>query len=179
MKLCNECFIKMWRQRLLSPFLPNSTFTSYLLDSYKLIQQNCFTSLPVTTSSSTLFVSLSTATATSTSGLNTVSTTSGAPATTTCAGQLIQPPSSGIAFCQNLADQYNVTTGDVMEATGDLMCGFTSPICLPLPCNGEVIYDGQSWYVKQIFMSRQRSNPRLIAINLPPSIQTRPITSLP
>ncbi|KAM0449210.1 hypothetical protein ACHAO4_007874 [Trichoderma viride] len=142
MALCNECFIKMWRQRLLNPFIQDGDSSAYLLDQYNLIQQNCSTSLPVATSSSTLFVSNALVTSTTASG--TPTTTSSGAATTTCAGQLISPPTASNMFCQEIAEQYNVTTGDLMAATNDPFCGFTSPICLPLACNGEIIWDGQS-----------------------------------
>lgn len=131
----------MWRQRLLDPFIQDGDSSAYLLDQYNLIQKNCSTSLPVTTSSSTLFVSNALITSTSASG--TPTTTSGA-ATTTCAGQLIKPPAASNIYCQELAQQYNVTTGDLMAATNDAFCEFDSPICLPIACDGEVIWDGQS-----------------------------------
>lgn len=145
-QLCNECFIKMWRQRLLNPFIQADDSSTYLLEQYNLIQQNCSTSLPVTTSSSTLFVSNALVTATSASGTSSPSTTTstGTAASTTCAGQLIQPPTQPNIYCQELAEQYNVTTGDLMAATNDPFCEFTLPICLPLPCDGEIIWDGQS-----------------------------------
>ncbi|PON25458.1 LysM domain-containing protein [Trichoderma gamsii] len=139
--LCNECFIKMWRQRLLDPFIQEGDSSAYLLDQYNLIQKNCSTSLPVTTSSSTLFISNALVTSTSASG---TPTTSSGAATTTCAGQLIKPPTASNIYCQELAQQYNVTTGDLMAATNDPFCEFDSPICLPLACDGEIIWDGQS-----------------------------------
>ncbi|KAH8122261.1 carbohydrate-binding module family 18 protein [Trichoderma asperelloides] len=142
--LCNECFIKMWRQRLLNPFIQDGDSSAYLLDQYNLIQENCSTSLPVTTSSSTLFVSNALVTATSASGTLPPSTTTSSGAATTCAGQLISPPTASNIYCQELAEQYNVTTGDLMAATNDPFCVFTSPICLPLACDGEIIWDGQS-----------------------------------
>lgn len=43
-----------------------------------------------------------------------------------------------------MADDYRTPTGDIIVATGDSMCQFNTSICLPLPCEGEVIWDGQS-----------------------------------
>jgi hypothetical protein len=71
------------------------------------------------------------------------STKSAVPASTICPGQLIKPPSGG-TFCQNLADDYRVATGDIIAITGDDFCQFEDSICLPLPCDGEVIWDGES-----------------------------------
>ncbi|KAH7070252.1 carbohydrate-binding module family 18 protein [Paraphoma chrysanthemicola] len=142
--LCDECFVKMWRQRLLNPFLQEGRSTTYLLEQYQSIQKNCSMNLPITTSSSTLFVSLA---YTDVPGEVTPSpTTSGsAPAATTCVGQLINPPKSGeFVDCLKMAEDYKVPLGDIYKATGDPMCQFNTSICLPKSCEGEVIWDGQS-----------------------------------
>ncbi|CZR68554.1 uncharacterized protein PAC_18453 [Phialocephala subalpina] len=134
---CSECFIKLWRQRLVSPLLPNSTFTDYLLDQYEDIQSNCSTSLPVTTYSKTLLVSTSAA-ATTTSGAS--ATSSPAPtATGSCMGQLVDPDPVNLVTCNDVTDKYNVTTGDVRVATNDYYCQFNTTICLPLPCELDTI----------------------------------------
>lgn len=134
----------MWRQRLLNPFIQDSNSTSYLLEQYQNIQKNCSTNLPVTTSSSTLFVSLS-LTSMPSEETGPPTTTGSVPAATTCVGQLIEPPGSGeFSDCQDMADKYNVATGDIITITQDSMCQYNTSICLPLPCRGEVIWDGQS-----------------------------------
>ncbi|KAK2793953.1 hypothetical protein FQN52_000285 [Onygenales sp. PD_12] len=38
---CSECFILMWRQRLLSPVLSPGNFTQYLVDEFNKIKTNC------------------------------------------------------------------------------------------------------------------------------------------
>jgi len=134
----------MWRQRLLNPFLQDGRSTTYMLEQYQAIQKNCSMNLPLTTSSSTLFVSLA---YTSVSGEVTASpTTSGStPAATTCVGQMIDPPQTGeFVDCLKLAEDYKVPLGDIYKATGDPMCQFNTTICLPRSCEGEVIWDGQS-----------------------------------
>lgn len=134
----------MWRQRLLNPFIQEGRSTAYLLEQYQAIQKNCSMNLPVTTSSSTLFVSLA---YTDAPGEATPSpTTSGnAPAATTCVGQVINPPKPGeFVDCLKMAEDYKVPLGDIYKATGDPMCQFNTPICLPLSCEGEVVWDGQS-----------------------------------
>ncbi|KAF8847581.1 carbohydrate-binding module family 18 protein [Acephala macrosclerotiorum] len=135
---CSECFIKMWRQRLVSPLLPNSTFTDYLLDQYEDIQSNCLTSLPVTTYSKTLLVSTSAA-ATTMSGAS--ATPIPAPtATGTCLGQLVDPDPVNLVTCNDVTDTYNVTTGDIRVATNDYYCQFNTTICLPLPCELDTVF---------------------------------------
>ncbi|KAB8260731.1 hypothetical protein BDV32DRAFT_158653 [Aspergillus pseudonomiae] len=64
--LCSECFIKMWRQRLMSALLPSGEHTDYLLEQYSTIQEYCSTKLPVTTYETTLFASTRTMPVTST-----------------------------------------------------------------------------------------------------------------
>ncbi|KAL4908188.1 hypothetical protein BDW74DRAFT_174881 [Aspergillus multicolor] len=54
--------------------------------------------------------------------------------TISCHGQLIEPDEGGPRGCFALSDAYNVSTGTIIEVTGDYSCVFDSPICLPLPC---------------------------------------------
>lgn len=135
----------MWRQRLQRPFLPQSDSTQYLLEQYDNIQQNCSVNVPVTTMSSTLLIQTS-AVPTSTSlitssAASTISSSSAA--TVTCIGQTVQPITNG--FCQNTTQDYGVTTGDLIAATQDsILCRSNQTICLPLPCEGEVIYNSES-----------------------------------
>ncbi|KUJ13268.1 carbohydrate-binding module family 18 protein [Mollisia scopiformis] len=139
---CSECFIKMWRQRLVSPLLPNSTFADYLLDQYEDIQSKCSTSLPVTTYSKNLLVTSPAAT-TTTSRVSDTSTA--APtATGTCLGQLIHPDSVNLVTCNDITDKYNVTTGDVRVVTDDYYCQFNTSICLPLPCELDTVLGSPS-----------------------------------
>jgi hypothetical protein len=134
----------MWRQRLLNPFLQDGRSTTYLLEQYQAIQKNCSMNLPVTTSSSTLFVSLD-YTSVPAETTPTPTTSGSAPATTTCVGQVIDPPKAGeLVDCIKMADDYKVALGDIYKATGDALCQFTTPICLPPSCEGEVIWDGES-----------------------------------
>src|SRR5437773_986083 len=56
LQYCNQCFLQLFRQRMLDPWLVKSNFTNYLIDQFNDIQANCSTTLPYTTSSSTLYV---------------------------------------------------------------------------------------------------------------------------
>ncbi|KAJ6018171.1 hypothetical protein N7451_001550 [Penicillium sp. IBT 35674x] len=131
---CDECFLELYRMRLLDPWLTASNFTDYLIEQFDSVQENCSTTLSYTTSSSTLYIGAQTtiATATATTTGNTA-TTSTSAATATCIGQLIQPISDWLS-CNVLSDTYNVSTGDARLATSDYDCYFDAPVCLPLPC---------------------------------------------
>jgi hypothetical protein len=72
----------------------------YLIDQFALIQNNCSTDFPYTTSSSTLYVG--TATATYAANISTV--TGSIAVTLTCAGELVQPMTDSLT-CNDLCDQ--------------------------------------------------------------------------
>lgn len=130
----------------MSPLLPNGEQTDYLLKQYDAIQSNCSTSLPVTTYGTTLSVATATATVSKSTALVTSSTSSASATSTSCLGQLIQPFDK-YRSCFNISDTYNVSTGAIIAATGDQGCEFHSPICLPFPCEIDVVWDHPSWYV--------------------------------
>ncbi|KAJ5135679.1 uncharacterized protein N7515_004957 [Penicillium bovifimosum] len=140
--LCSECFIQMWRQRLMSPLLPKGEHTEYLLKQYDAIQSYCSKSLAVTTYGTTLSVATPTATADSTIAMS--STASASSASASCLGQLIQPFDKYYRSCFEISDTYNVSTGAIVAATGDQSCQFDSPICLPLPCEIDIVWGNPS-----------------------------------
>ncbi|KAK8102996.1 hypothetical protein PG984_016142 [Apiospora sp. TS-2023a] len=129
---CSDCFLQIYRKRLLNPWLPKANFTDYLIEQFDDIQRDCSTSLPYTTSASTLYVGEATPTtttgATPTGGPSTTAT-----ATATCQGQTIQPLANWLT-CNDLSDTYNISTGDARVVTGDSTCFFNKPLCVPLPC---------------------------------------------
>lgn len=134
---CSECFMKMWRQRLLSPFLPISNFTDYLIEQFNSIQSDCSTTMPYTTSASTLYVGTTKAIS------NATTTTAGT--TTTCTGEWIQPLVTTLS-CNQVSDLYNVSTGDLRAATDDPFCGIDIEVCLPNPCPIAIINRyGTTW----------------------------------
>lgn len=133
----------MWRQRLMSPLLPNSEDTKYLLEQYNTIQQNCSTTLAVTTYGTTLSVTSVVAAPTASATATIAGASSASP---TCLGQLVQPFDS-YRSCFNISDTYNVSTGAVIAATSDNFCSFDSPICLPLPCDLDTVWYNPTWYV--------------------------------
>ena len=137
-KLCSDCFLKTFHIRLQSPFLPLVNYTNYLLDQWEDMQSVCGTTIPMTTSSSTLYVGPATATATGLVSTSVPSTTvPSAPASTTCAGQLANTADNdGIPYgCSELAKNYSVSTGAAMFASNDNLCDVDTQVCLPLPCS--------------------------------------------
>ncbi|PLB44169.1 hypothetical protein P170DRAFT_416613 [Aspergillus steynii IBT 23096] len=134
--LCSECFIQIWRQRLMSSRLPKDEFTDYLLEQYESIQEFCSVSLPVSTYSSTLFIRPTIPT--STVPATTVPST---PATTdTCDGQFVEADDDKRLPCLRMSDTYNVSTGTLEYITGSYSCYFEGVICLPKPCELDIVY---------------------------------------
>jgi hypothetical protein len=129
---CNECFLKIWRQRLLSPFLTSGTWTQFLIDQFDVLQNNCSTSMPYTRSKQTLLLSKAIGTPISTTS---GAVTTGVAATTTCTGRVIRP-SVTPQYCNRLVDLYKVSSGDLEVITKDAGCEFKGAICIPLPCVG-------------------------------------------
>lgn len=94
--------MKLYRQRLLDPWLAHSDFTDYLIDQFDRIQQNCSVTLPYTTSDSTLYVGLATPTVTDlTSTVPTPTATS--TETPACQGQLVERQPNWLT-CNDLSD---------------------------------------------------------------------------
>lgn len=82
---------------MLDPWLVSSNFTNYLIDQFNDVQGNCSTTLPYTTSSSTLYIATVTPTSTITAPNSTTILT------TTCTGQPITPMATPL-ICNDLSD---------------------------------------------------------------------------
>ncbi|KAK9418922.1 putative LysM domain-containing protein [Seiridium unicorne] len=150
---CNECFLELYRQRLQNPWLPITNFTDYLIDQFYDVQKSCSTTLPYTTSSSTLYIG----TAAAPTASRSATTTAGASPTATgaCLGQVVQPITNWLT-CNDLCDMYDIlsgkfrygiSTGDARVITQDYTCYFDQPLCIPLPCELDTVWDGASWVV--------------------------------
>jgi hypothetical protein len=128
---CSEYFLKLWRQKLLNPLLAPGDWMNYLLEQYDLLQTNCSVSMSVTTSASTLHV-----TPTITSSSVPTTTTVANATNAICFGQLAE---NQYFTCAQLSDAYNVSIGTVMQVIGRLACLYNNTICLPQPCDLDVI----------------------------------------
>ncbi|KAL4879022.1 hypothetical protein BJY04DRAFT_220618 [Aspergillus karnatakaensis] len=117
----------MWRQRLMSAFLPIGEYSGYLLEQYQSIQDFCSVSLQASTYTSTLVIPSHIVTATATP------TPNPPPTTATCQGQIVDTEDQALG-CLGLADAYNVSSGALVAITGSRSCYFNSSICVPLPC---------------------------------------------
>lgn len=58
-----------------------------------------------------------------------------------CGGQMLPPSSSG---CDSLSQEYGVTTGDLMVATGSSGCVASDAVCVSDPCTLKQVSDGNS-----------------------------------
>ncbi|KDN72120.1 hypothetical protein CSUB01_11859 [Colletotrichum sublineola] len=136
---CSDCFLQLYRKRLLNPWLSVNNFTDYLIDEFDDLQINCSTTLPYRTSASTLYIGDATSTTTTGKTVTYPSTT----ATPTCMGQMVEPIENWL-ICNDLSDTYQISTGDARVATGDMDCFFDRPVCVPFPCELDTVWDEPS-----------------------------------
>jgi hypothetical protein len=125
----------------MSSKLPKDDFTDYLLEQYETIQEFCSVSLPVSTYSSTLFIWPTIAT--STVPPTTVSSTS--VTADTCDGQFVEPGDDYRFRCLLMSDTYNVSTGTLEHLAGSWSCSFEGAVCLPKPCELDIVYGHNTW----------------------------------
>lgn len=125
----------------MSSKLPKDKFTDYLIEQYKSIQEFCSVSLPVSTYSSTLFIqpTIPTSTVPPTIVPSTPATAN------TCDGQLVEADNDTPLPCLQLSDTYNVSTGTLEQVTRSNICSFKGAICLPKPCELDIIYGSNTW----------------------------------
>lgn len=126
----------------MSSKLPQDEFAEYLLEQYGLLTDYCSVKLPVSTYSSTLFTR-PTRTASTPSSTDASSTPS---ATGTCHGQLVEFDEDDLLPCLFMSDAYNVSTGTLEHVTGSDICEFEDQICLPPPCELDILYGRNTWY---------------------------------
>ncbi|KAL4945824.1 hypothetical protein BDV06DRAFT_218899 [Aspergillus oleicola] len=139
--LCSECFIMLWRERLLSSSLPDSEHTDYLFEQYDIIQEYCSIDWPVPRRKKAHRSEPTRTTTTSDAGHSASAKPQLLPST--CHGQLVHPgdPEEVPPTCIGLADAYNVSIGTLDHITGyNGMCHFDTPICLPPPCDIDMFY---------------------------------------
>jgi hypothetical protein len=84
---------------MLDPWLAETNFTGYLIGQFEDIQMNCSTTLPYTTSSSTLYIGTQTVSST----VVTTTASGRATATPTCLGQVVQALADSLT-CNDLSD---------------------------------------------------------------------------
>jgi hypothetical protein len=111
-------------KRLSSPYVATSGFATYLNYEYYDIQAYCNvtngSSIPVG-GEGFMSVPAANLTSNSTESVN-------------CTGQTIPITESSESQCDDLSTQYNVGTGDLQLASGNVNCSFTASACVPAAC---------------------------------------------
>lgn len=161
--LCSDCFLKMFYQRMSSPYLPDSDYSDYLVAQYQDILDVCKASMPelvvralpyyedapgmyggmAMSSDSSLMPSFS---SNGTQFSNGTNSTTRCSSQTICAADLkgITIPTNGTG-CDALSAKYSVTTGDLQAAIGDPYCVFSaSSYCVPAACTLMKVPSGAS-----------------------------------
>ncbi|KAF2969309.1 hypothetical protein GQX73_g4254 [Xylaria multiplex] len=136
---CSECFLELFRMRMLDPWLTNSNFTQYMLDEFSAIQSfaNPLYRYEMCTDRGykRLFNDI-------------------AVYHLFCdpvywnANNKLEHNGCVDNFRSSYSDsnmpRYQVSTGDARVATRDYSCQFNTTICLPLPCELDTVWDSPS-----------------------------------
>ena len=151
--LCDNCFIDMMYQRVISPYYPDSSQLEYLSGQLQDIGDICNVTIPaITVRAEPGYDVAPPATSIDILPGTSTTTTSSVAATTTCSGQRVNPPqrvrnvmTRQNSNCDSLSAQYGVTTGDLQFLTDSDTCAITSSICLPAKCTLAVVSGSQTW----------------------------------
>ncbi|KAF2130204.1 carbohydrate-binding module family 50 protein [Dothidotthia symphoricarpi CBS 119687] len=137
--LCSECFLKVLHARVTSDFLQDTDFGDYLVDEFQDIQNVCQTTV------GELVTRVIPGYAHVTDGAeigrptNTASpiTTDPTPTSTTCAGRTIdvRPDREEDLTCHDIAEKYQIASGDIAVATNSEFCDSEAEVCIPSPCD--------------------------------------------
>ena len=122
----------MFYLRLISPYLPDTDHSDYLIEQYQDILDVC----KVTTMPELVIRALPNYAAAPPPTINTTA------ASSTCSGQTIPAGASG---CDSLTSKYGVTTGDLQAISGNKQCNMGSAICAPAACTVQQVSAGTSW----------------------------------
>ena len=163
----------MYFRRISSPYLPDSDYSDYLISQYQDIIDVCNATMPdlvirappeyenapppgpgltFGTNNATISAGNTTSHApypmnTTIHGpypMNSTSVNGTGAISNTCQGQLIQP-SNIRTTCNDLAQAYSVTTGDLQSATGNDDCRLTAPVCVPAACTLKKVPANATW----------------------------------
>lgn len=153
----------MYLQRISSPYLPDSDYSDYLISQYQDIVDVCNATMPdlvirappqyenappqgpgLTFGTNNATASASNTTIQGPYPMNGTSINGTSAINNTCQGQLIQ--SSTIRTgCNNLAQKYSTTTGDLQAAIGNDNCSITAPVCVPAACTLKQVPANATW----------------------------------
>jgi hypothetical protein len=108
-----------------------------MIDQFSSLQNNCSTALPYSISVTKTTLSQPTShTSDETWAVPTFSAD-----VSQCTGQVVHSDEK-LLPCDVLSLDFNVSTGALRKATGDIFCIFTGSLCLPSPCPVKKIYGG-------------------------------------
>jgi hypothetical protein len=139
-----------------SPYLVDSDNSDFLIDQLLDIGDVCNVTIPEITVRA-LPSDVNAPPVTSTNfGSTTIST---APASTTCAGQLLKSSSKrspkvrgrvakideSITSCDTLSKKYGISTGDLQALSQSSTCTFTGNVCFPASCTLLQVPVGATW----------------------------------
>ena len=153
----------MYYRRMISPYLPDSDYSDYLISQYQDIIDVCNATMPdlviralpryenalppgpgltFGTNNATTFAG--NATIHGPYPMNGTFVNGTSAINNTCQGQLIR--SSTIrTSCNDLAQKYSVTTGDLQAAIGNDDCSLTAPVCVPAACTLKEVPANATW----------------------------------
>ena len=145
----------MW-YRVNSVFLPDTDASDWLIEQYQDIQDVCQVIMPETVIRAPLNYAPAPNITYLPPGTDPAenSTESGSGGSTNCTGQTISPGSG----CNDLSQQYGVTTGDLQAATGTDDCSFSGTVCVPSACTLEQVAGDASWCVSRTFLCTIQGN---------------------
>ena len=151
--LCSECFLKLMHARIGSEFLPDEDHSDYLVEQFQDIQEVCHTTLAASIMTRPLpdYPVVVTPTPTYGEGPATV-TEEPSETTLACEGHQrvigVRRHSSNDSFqaCNDVAQLYNVATGNLLVLTGNNECHVESEeLCVPWDCQLSRVREGQTW----------------------------------
>ncbi|KAI1109681.1 hypothetical protein F5Y14DRAFT_444510 [Nemania sp. NC0429] len=128
--LCSPCFLTVLWYRINSLFLPDTDHSDYLIEQYQDIQDVCQMSMPETVVRALPSYASAPSVPYLPPGTDPAGNSSTSPSS--CSGQTLAPSGSG---CDALSQEYGVTTGDLMAATGSSSCVASDAVCVPEPCS--------------------------------------------
>ena len=164
--LCSSCFLQMLYARIVSPFLPDTDYSEYLVDQIQDVGDICSTTIPNITTRA--LPSYDTAPFPTSQYFGNISSSpTSVSVVPTCTGQMVNPQTQKrlvananvhhrpvehqsdvkrqASECDVLSLKYGVTTGDLQTITNSDTCTVPSSICLPAACTLQQVTGNSSW----------------------------------
>ena len=147
--LCSECFLKLLHARVTSEFLQDTDFGDHLVNEFQDIQNVCRTTV------GELVTRVLPGYAHITDGAEigrptttgTPITTEPTPTPTACTGRVVdvRPDRAEGLTCHDIAEKYQIASGEIAIATKSDLCDSTGEICISPTCNLYKIAENDTW----------------------------------